>query len=65
MAKPKQIDAALRAAIKASGLTHYALAKLADVTPGQIDRFMDGQRDIRLGTAAALAAALGLELRPV
>jgi transcriptional regulator with XRE-family HTH domain len=62
--KPQTIDAALKAAIKASGLTHYAVAKLAEVSPAQIDRFMAGERDLRLATAAAIASALGLGLRP-
>ena len=61
--KPKPIDAALKAAIAKSGLTHYAIAKLADITPAQVDRFMSGERDLRLSTAAAIAASLGMELR--
>lgn len=61
--KPKRIDDALKAAIEKSGLTHYAVGKLADVSPAQIDRFMAGERDLRLATAAAIAEALGLELR--
>lgn len=63
--QPKPITATLKAAIKASNLTHYAIAKLAGTTPGQIDRFMSGERDLRLETAGKIAAALGLELRPV
>lgn len=63
--KPKHIDEALKAAIKASGLTHYAVAKLAEVSPAQIDRFMAGERDLRLSTAAAIASSLGMELRPL
>ena len=63
--KLRPIDQALKAAIKASGLTHYAVAKLAEVSPAQIDRFMSGERDLRLGTAAAIAASLGLELKAV
>lgn len=62
--KPKRIDDALKAAIKASKLTHYAVAKLASVSPAQIDRFMAGDRDLRLATAAAIAEALGIEFRP-
>jgi hypothetical protein len=68
MAK-KQIplDSALRKAIKASGLTHYALAKEANVQPTTLDRFMHPvddprHRDIRLETAAKIAAVLGLTL---
>lgn len=61
--KPKRIDEALKAAITKSGLTHYAVGRLAGVAPAQIDRFMAGERDLRLSTAAAIAEALGLELR--
>lgn len=60
--KPRPISDTLRAAVKASGLTHYAVGKLAEVSPSQIDRFMSGERDLTLNTAAAIAAALGLEL---
>ena len=65
MAKPKQkrIDDQLRDAIKASGLSHYAIAKVAGVSPSQIDRFMSKERDIKLSTAAELAAALQLSLK--
>lgn len=67
--KTKPIDEALKAAIRKSGLSHYALGKAAGVAPSVIDRFMieagEGERggDLRLSTAARLAAALGLELR--
>lgn len=61
--KQKRIDDQLRDAIKASKLTHYAIAKLAGVSPSQIDRFMTGERDIKLSTAAELAAALQLSLK--
>lgn len=60
--KPRPISETLRAAVKASKLTHYAVAKLSNVSPRQIDRFMSGERDLTLNTAAAIAAALGLEL---
>jgi plasmid maintenance system antidote protein VapI len=62
---PKPIDAELRKRIEKSGLTIYALAGLADVTPQQVGRFIKGERDLTLGTAAKLAQALGLELVPV
>lgn len=67
MKKTKSLDAALRQAIKASGLTHYAIGKAAAVAPSQIDRFMmpaddPRHRDLRLATAAKIAAFLGLEL---
>jgi hypothetical protein len=65
--RPRPIDAALRQAIKASGLTHYRLGQDAAVAPSQIDRFMlpasdPRHRDLRLATAAKIAAVLGLEL---
>ena len=65
--KPPMIDAALRKAIKSSGVTHYTLGQVAGVAPCQIDRFMHPaddprHRDIRLETAGKLAAALGLVL---
>ena len=67
--RPLMIDDALKAAIKKSGLTHYALGKEAGVAPSVIDRFMveagSGERggDLRISTAAKIAAAMGLELR--
>lgn len=68
MKKPPPIDAALRREIKASGLTHYAIGKAAGVAPSQIDRFMlppddPRHRDLRLATAAMIAASLGLRLQ--
>ena len=62
---PKPIDAELRKRIEKSGVTIYALAALADVTPQQVGRFVKGERDLTLATAAKLAQALGLELVPV
>lgn len=67
--KPQMIDAALRRAVKADGRTHYAIGQAAGVAPSTIDRFMHPaddprHRDIRLETAAKLAAALGLILVP-
>ena len=65
--KPRQIDAVLRQAIKADGRTHYAIGQAAGVAPSQIDRFMMADsdprhRDLRLATAARIAAVIGLEL---
>lgn len=65
--KPQTIDTALRKAIKASGLTHYTIGRTSGVAPSQIDRFMlpaedPRHRDLRLATAARIAAALGLVL---
>ena len=56
--RPKPIPATdlaavLRAAIAASGLTHYRLGKDAGVSPTVIDRFVSGERDLRLDMARA------------
>ncbi len=63
--KPGGIEETLREAIRRSGLTHYALGKAAGVAPAQLDRFVAGERDLKLATAARVAEALGLGLRPV
>ena len=65
MVKPKghdRIDAQLLAAIEDSGMTAYAIAKRAGTTQAVLRRFMLGQRDLRLETAAKIAEVLGLEL---
>lgn len=58
------IDETLREAIRRSGLTHYAIGKAAGVAPAQLDRFVAGERDLTLATAAKVADALGLALVP-
>jgi transcriptional regulator with XRE-family HTH domain len=52
----------LRAIIASRGLTSYALGQAAAVDPGQISRFLNGTRDLRLETAGRIARALGLRL---
>jgi transcriptional regulator with XRE-family HTH domain len=60
---PRQtIATQLRDLIESRGLTHYALGKLAEVSPAMISRFVSGERDLRFETAARLAAALNLRL---
>ncbi len=61
MSKLRQLDG-LKRAITESGLTHYAIGKSAGVSPGIIDRFMRGERDLQLATASKFAIALGLQL---
>lgn len=67
--KPQMIDDALKAAIRKSGRSYYDLGRAAGVAPSVILRFMtdDPQAgrggDLRLSTAAKLAAELGLELK--
>ena len=55
----------LKNAIRRSGRNHYWIAKGAKIAPDIIDRFMSGERDIRLATAEKIAAALNLELQPM
>ena len=61
--KTESISDQLRNAIEARGVTHYRLGKDAAVATGVIDRFVSRERDIRLETAARLAAVLGLSLK--
>lgn len=59
---PLPLAEQLRAAIRRSGLTHYALAKQSGVPAPRIHDFTAGN-DMRLTNAGKLAEALGLELR--
>lgn len=54
----------VRDAIRNSGMTHYAISKATDISPGTLDRFMRGDhKDMRLSSVQRLAELLGLELR--
>lgn len=53
---------ALKEAITASDRTHYSIGKEAGVAPDMIDRFMSGERGLRLVTAGKIAAVLGYAL---
>ena len=57
-----RINDQLRKAIEKRDESYYALAKRSGVDAVVISRFVCGERDLRLDTAAKLAAALGLEL---
>lgn len=61
MKTPARIDDVLRQAIRASGLTHYRIAKDAGIATAILDRFMSEERDMRLATAAKVAQVLGLK----
>jgi transcriptional regulator with XRE-family HTH domain len=52
----------LRELIEARGLSAYAVGQLAGVDPGVVQRFVTGRRDVLMGTADRIAAALGLRL---
>jgi transcriptional regulator with XRE-family HTH domain len=52
----------LQRAIEGSGRSAYDLSRAADVDPGGLSRFLSGQADLKLDTAARLADVLGLRL---
>jgi transcriptional regulator with XRE-family HTH domain len=65
MSKQRQegpLTEGLRAAIEASGLTRYRIAKETGVPETSLMRFMRGETSLRLDKADALAKYLGLEL---
>jgi hypothetical protein len=53
----------LRKAITKSGKSCYALGLTTGLRPEVISRFLRGERDLRMETAAKLAKALGLSFR--
>jgi len=52
----------IRAAIKASGLTHYRLWKLTGVDKTAIGRFMAGKSGLHTANLDAIAELLGLHV---
>ena len=60
----RPLTEALKSGIKDRGLTAYAVAKLAEVRPHVVQRFLNGERGLTLATADKLAGVLGLELGP-
>ena len=62
--KPKDIEEQLRQAIINSGMTRYRLSKLTGVDDAVLCNFVNYKRSLTMTTAAKLAKALGLELRP-
>ncbi len=54
----------LKDAIVNSGVSRYALSRASGVPQSALSRFMNGERGLSLESAARLAEALGLELRP-
>ena len=61
-AESSHIIAQLKAVIARQGLTAYAVALRAGVSPRVVQRWMAGERDIRLETADRLAQVLGVRL---
>jgi len=62
--KRDDIEDQLRRAIVESPITQYKLAQVSGIDKGILSRFIRGERTITLTTAARLAEALDLELRP-
>ena len=52
----------LKAAVEDSGLSLFAISKRAGLNHSILERFVKGQRDLKLASADKLAAALGLRL---
>lgn len=52
----------LRDAIRNSGLSILAVAKISGVPESVLNRFMRGERDLRLQTAEKVAAAFRMRL---
>jgi transcriptional regulator with XRE-family HTH domain len=52
----------IRQGIRESGLTLVALGKRSGVSPGQLSRFVRGERDLTLSVGLRVAEALGLQL---
>lgn len=61
--EPETVSEQLRAAIHASGLTMYRIAKDGGLDPASVARFLDGA-DLRSGSLDKICTVLGLELRP-
>jgi transcriptional regulator with XRE-family HTH domain len=56
----------LKAYIKQSGISHYAIAKATDIRPSTLSRFMRGKTDMTLRTVEKLVKFFKIEiiLRP-
>jgi plasmid maintenance system antidote protein VapI len=54
----------LHKAVRASGLSLYAIAAATGLKRPSLSRFMSGKQSLRLDMADKLAAYFGLELKP-
>lgn len=57
------LSEALKRAIEESGCTNYAISKMTGVSQSVLNRFVAGDRDITLATAAKIASELGAVLK--
>ncbi len=62
MPAKKSIIDQLQRAIRDRGESGYAIAKGSGVSQSVLNRFLSGERDLRLSTAAKLCEYLRLEL---
>jgi transcriptional regulator with XRE-family HTH domain len=59
---PLSIDRQLQAIVQTRELSAYGVARLAGVSPRVVQRWLRGERDILLETAARIALVLGVKL---
>ncbi len=64
MPKSKDIEAQLRQAILQSDMSRYRLSQVTGVDNAVLSNFVNRKRSLTMTTAAKLAKALDLELRP-
>ena len=64
MPRSKDIEEQLRQAILQSDLSRYRLSKLTGVDNAVLSNFVNCKRSLMMTTAAKLAKALGLTLKP-
>ena len=65
MAKEQRdIEALLRRAIESSDMTRYEISRKCGVSQTVLSFFVRGERSMTLATAAKVAKALGLTLKP-
>ncbi len=64
MAKRTDIEEQLRQAIIKSDISRYRLSQLSGVDNAVLSNFVNHKRSLVMTTAAKLAKALNLELRP-
>lgn len=62
-ARRETVSEQLRSIVRARGLTPYAVAQAAGLSPSVVSRFMNAERQLTTDTLDAVCAALGLELR--
>ena len=60
--RPTKLSHQLRQAIDASGLSRYALAKLADIDESALAKFYNARRTLSMPAVDRLGEVLGLEI---